>query len=152
MITPLQIDQLTRDTYSEFDPLVIAQLSPMAYDPCYKPRLYKSPDSTSEVLAAGAKATYGLVVQPGSLIYGAYCQDSSGYMVQITDMSLDYELFSEPVPVQLLNNLTKTAGYPNLWDSPHPVVGSGRLLVEIWNNSGASERVQFVLGVLEPQS
>lgn len=151
MITPLQIDQLARDTYSEFDPLAIAQLAPVAYDPCYKPRLYKSPDSTSEVILAGKKAQYGLSVTPGSLLYGHYCQTASGYMLQITDLSLDYELFSEPIPVELANNLVKTEGYPNLLDSPYPVVGTGELLVELWNNTGASERVQHVLGALEAQ-
>lgn len=151
MITPLQIDQLTRDTYSEFDAVVIAQLAPMAYLGCYKPRLYKSPDSTSEVIAAGRKAQYGLSITPGDLIYGIYDQDTTGYMVQITDLSLDFALFSEPVPVELLNNVVKTAGYPNLWDAPYPVVGSGTFLVELWNNTAAPLRVQLVLGCLEAQ-
>lgn len=151
MITPLQIDQLTRDTYSEYDDLVIAQLAAMAYDPCYKPGLFKSPDSASEIVASGKKTSYGLSIPPGSLIYAFYCQDATGYMIQITDLSLDFQLFSEPMPVELANNLVKTPGYPQLWDAPHPVVGTGMFLVELWNNTAASERIQLVMGCLVPQ-
>jgi hypothetical protein len=150
MITPLQVDQLTRDTYSEFDAVVIAQLAPMAYDSCYKPRLYKAPDAAQEVIGAGKKAQYGLSITPGALIYGIYDQDATGYMVQVTDLSLDHRLFAQPVPVELLNNIVKTVGYPNLWDAPHPVVGSGLFLVEIWNNTSGPLRIELVFGCLEP--
>jgi hypothetical protein len=149
MITPLQIDQLTRDTYGDFDAVAIAQLMPLAYDSCYKPRLYKAPDSSQETLAAGGYTSYGLSISPGSLIYGFYNAADDPAVVQITDTSLDLQMFSEPVPVGLISNNQKTVGYPCLLCGPYPVVGTGLFLVEIWNNSDETARIQIVIGVLE---
>lgn len=148
-ITPLQIDQLTRDTYSEFDAVVIAQLAGLAFEPCYKPKLYKAPDSAQEVIAAGSRVTFGLSITPGSLIYGFYGSDTSGYLVQVRDMNLELDMFREPVPIGLINNSVKTTGYPWLLNSPHPSTGTGQFQVKIWNNSAAQARIQVVLGVLE---
>jgi hypothetical protein len=39
---------------------------------------------------------------------------------------------------------------PCFLDAPYPVVGTGLFLVQIWNNSGAQQRIELVFGVLEP--
>lgn len=149
MITPLQYDQFNRETWGDFDSAVIATLAAMAYDPCYKPKLYKAPDSTSELVAAGGYVQFNLFVTPGSLIYGFYQNNQSGYLVQLTSLPLDYKVFAQPIPVALLANPYKSSGFPNFFCRPLPSVGSGEHLVEIWNNSASQQRIQVVLGAFE---
>ena len=45
--------------------------------------------------------------------------------------------------------LPRIGSFPNLLDLPYPVVGDGLFLVEFWETSGAAQRVELVLGVLE---
>jgi hypothetical protein len=39
--------------------------------------------------------------------------------------------------------------FPNLLSSPYPVVGDGLFLVELWESSGAVQRIELLFGVLE---
>jgi hypothetical protein len=151
MISPLQYDQFNRETWGDFDSAVMAQLASLAYDPCYKPKLYKAPDSSSEVVANGGYVSYVLSITPGALIVGYYALNAAGWMVQVWDLDLDVPFFSDPIPIAFLANTQKSAGFPNLRPAVRAVVGSGRFRVELWNNSGRSLRLQLVLGVLEPQ-
>lgn len=169
IISPLQLDQLTRDTWGSYDPLVIAQLAPLAGERCYQPKFYKSPASEDELMAAGAYVQHGLKFTPGSLIFGTYLPATPNtdggftvprFNVQITDASLEQEWFDEAIPSLFLANskpeyidinpLNVTAGcFPNLLNTPWPVVGSGIQIVEIWNDPLVSQRVQLIFGVLE---
>ena len=160
-ISPLSLDALTRDTWGSFDAAAIRQLAPLADDLCYRPKLYKSPDSPSEVMAANGYVSHGLKITPGSLIYGFYLpaevvlRPGEGpatvnsvtppqFNVQITDASLGHKLFDEPVPSLFLANFKPTyynavlplaASFPNLLCAPYPVVGSGLFMVELWNTA-----------------
>ncbi len=176
-ISPLSLDALTRDTWGSFDAAAIRQLAPLADDLCYRPKLYKSPDSPSEVMPANGYVSHGLKITPGSLIYGFYLPAevvqaplSGGgtflnavtppqFNVQITDASLGHKLFDEPVPSLFLANFKPTyysaifalaGSFPSLLCSPYPVVGSGLFMVELWNTAGAQQRVELVIGTLEP--
>jgi hypothetical protein len=177
-ISPLSLDALTRDTWGSFDAAAICQLAPLADDLCYRPRLYKSPDSPSEVMAANGYVSHGLKITPGSLIFGFYLPaelvappvGSGGslvvqavtppqFNVQITDTSLGHKLFDEPIPSMFLANFKPTyysavfvlaGSFPNLLCAPYPVVGSGLFMVELWNTAGAQQRVELVIGTLEP--
>jgi hypothetical protein len=173
IISPLQLDQLTRDTWGSYDPLVIAQLAPLAGNKCYQPKFYKSPASQDELMAAGAYVQHGLKFTAGSLIFGTYLPamptSSDGFNlspsvprfnVQITDTSLQQEWFDEAIPSLFLSNAkpeyidsnplnTTAGGFPNLLSSPWPVVGSGIMLIEIWNDPNLAQRVQLIFGVLE---
>jgi hypothetical protein len=162
-ISPLSLDPLTRDTWGAFDAAAIRQLAPLADDLCYRPRLYKSPDSPSEVMPANGYVSHGLKITPGSLIYGFYLPaemvGASGgevppnltavtppqFNVQITDTSLGHKFFDEPVPSLFLANFKPTyysavfvlaGSFPNLLCAPYPVVGSGLFMVELWNTAG----------------
>ena len=170
-ISPLSLNQYSRDLWGQFDPLAIAQLSPLADDPCYQPKLYKAPAEGQEVVAAYDYVTYGLKITPGSLVYGFYlaCNAVPGagtwisappqFNVQITDANLDHKLFDDPVPSVFLANAKSTfqsitrdaivGSTPNLLCTPHPIVGNRPLLIELWEASGAAQRIELVLGVLE---
>jgi hypothetical protein len=186
-ISPLSLDALTRDIWGSFDAAAIRQLAPLADELCYRPRLYKSPDSPSEVMPANGYVSHGLKITPGSLIYGFYLPaelvGSTGgevppgvtaitppqFNVQVTDTSLGHKLFDEPVPSLFLANFKPTyysavfvlaGSFPNLLCAPYPVVGSGLFMVELWNTAGylnaggafvgVSQRVELVIGTLEP--
>jgi hypothetical protein len=163
MMSPLSLDQLTRDTWGSYDPLVIAQLAPLAGLTCYQPKFYKSPDSVDELMTPGQYVQHGLKITPGSLIFGTYlpCNPATllpgNFNVQITDTSLDLEWFDESVPSLFLANYkpvnldaySELAGsFPSLLNCCWPVVGNGLIMVEFWNGP-TTQRVELVFGVLE---
>jgi len=51
-LSPLSLNQLTRDYWGQYDPAVIGQLAPLANDPCYQIKFYKAPADDQEVIAA----------------------------------------------------------------------------------------------------
>lgn len=156
MLTPFYLNPFTRDTWSEYDAYVIAQMEAALCDECYKPKIYKSPDISQEVLAAtgpGAYVSHGLKITPGALIVGFLFPSNflqTEVNVQITDVGLGHKWYSEPVPWVLLSN--GKPFMPNLLRKPYPVVDPGRFLVELWNVSGAQFRAQLRFLVLEPRA
>ena len=170
-ISPLSLDALTRDTWGSFDAAAMQQIARIGNDPCYRPKLYKSPDSATEVVPANGYVSHGLRITPGSLIYGFYLPlqvfttTPVQFNVQVTDQSLSLKghpprtLFDEPVPAWFLSNykptylgadLTQAGSFPNLLCAPYPVVGNGLFLVEIWDSSGSQQRIELVIGTFEP--
>lgn len=154
MINSLSSFPFYRETWGAFDPLAIAQISPLAYDECYDPKYYKAPDDANEVMANGAYLKYGLEITPGSIIWGIYHPpatgglDVPGFVFKITDTSLGIELFDLPTPDTFVTN-EQTGKFPWLFCAPYPVVGTGLFNVEFWNNSGGDLRVNLILGVCE---
>jgi hypothetical protein len=167
-ISPLQLNQLSRDYWGWYDPPAIAQLAELATSPCYQPKFYKAPDTTQEVIAANGYLDYGLKITPGSLIVGVYlpARASTGlppqFSVMIRDVSLKLDWFDQPAPSVFLANYLPTylsaapvpsagqfGSFPSLLSSPWPVVGSGLFNIEFWETSGAQQRIELVFGVLE---
>lgn len=168
-ISPLSLNQLTRDYWGQYDPAVIAQLAALANDPCYRIKFYKAPADDQESMAAYAYVTYGMRITPGSLIFGYYLaavvnlelitlSKPGQFTVQITDVSLEHKFWDEPVSSLMLSNFKPTfqsdvnnnmGSFPNLLCAPHPVVGSGQFDFEFQETSGSAQRVELVLGVLE---
>ena len=163
-VSPLSLDPLTRDYWGSFDAAAIAQLAELAADDCYQLKFYKAPSIAEENMAVNAYVAYGLKITSGSLIFGIYNPVFAGdnttltYDLQITDQQLNHQFWSEPVPSALISNFKPTfasdgpvncGSFPYLFNAPYPVVGEGLFLVEIWNTSGAIQRTQVVLGVLE---
>ncbi len=168
-VSPLSLHQFTRAYWGRFDSVAIARLARLADDPCYQVKFYKAPADNQEVLPALGYVAYGMRVTPGSVIFGFYLPavvnvaapaDSApgAYTVQITDVSLERKWFDEPVgsvflsnfnPVYQSNVATYMGSFPNLLTAPYPVVGSGEFDIEIQETSGAPQRIELVLGVLE---
>jgi hypothetical protein len=160
MVTPLQIDSYTRDLWGEFDPLAIAELSPVAYDSCYRPKIIVGLDSEAQSVPANGYAEAVIKLLPGSLVVGFLFGNESGYQfnIQITDLELDHEFFSEPVSQSFLANQQGMAtlgvdnvNYPNLLSSPYPVTGKGRFLFQIWNQTDSVLSVIPLVLTLEPK-
>jgi hypothetical protein len=164
-ISPLSLNPLNRDLWGSFDAAAIAQLAPLANDPCYTIKFYKAPADNQELLAANGYAPYGLKITPGSIIFGFYLPSDpvSGlpplFTVQITDVDLEHKWFTEPKASLFLSNAkptyaslvtTNMGGFPNLLTAPYPVVGRGVFKVDIQSQSSdALQRIQLVFGVLE---
>ena len=168
-LSPLSLNQLTRDLWGQFDASAIAQLAGYAGDPCYTIKFYKAPSDDDELMDGLAYVAYGMKITPGSLIFGFYLptildttpQGSAPlpFTVQITDSSLKRKLFDDPVASLFLANYkpcyqsafygNATGSFPNLMPVPYPVVGKGLFMVEIQNNSPYQKRIELVFGVLE---
>jgi hypothetical protein len=170
IISPLSLDSLTRDLWGEFDAYAIAQLAALNQAGCYDPKLYRAPSIADEVFAAYAYVAYGIRIRPGSLILGFQLpvdpttNRPATFNVQITDSNYrmgqegGHKWFSEPMPSYFLGNykntgldarLTEMGCFPNLEAYPYPVVGDSPFLIEIWETSGAAQRIEFVLQVAE---
>lgn len=153
MINSLSLYPFYRETWGYFDPVAIAQLSPLAYDDCYITKYVKAPDDDQEVLADGAYLKYGMEVTPGSIIWGIYHVppagvDTPGFVFKVTDMSLGIEMFDVPTADLFVSN-AGPGFFPWLLNAPYPVVGTGLFNVEFWNNSGGDLRVNMIFGVCE---
>lgn len=169
-ISPLSLDQLTRDYWGSFDPLIIALLAPLAQEKCYQPKFYKTPLSSQEVLPAFGFVTQNLQLTPGSIFYGFYLPatlpnfQAPNWNIQITDKSgtEDYDLFDQPMPAFFIANSRVTyqsalafpavgqfGSAPCFLAQPYPITGNGYLLTQIWETSGSQQRIECVLGVLE---
>ena len=173
-IGPLSLDQMGRDTWGIFDPLVVAKLGPLAQERCYQHKFYKTPLSSQEVLPPFGFVTQTLQITPGSLLYGVYLPalfttfQAPLWNIQIVDKSgaEDYQLFDQPIPAFFLANYRITyqgtlpfpsalgrtgqvGSAPSLFDEPYAITGNGILLIQIWESSGVTQRIECVLGVLE---
>lgn len=167
-MSPLQLDPLTRDYWGHSDAWVIGQLAPLAQNECYQPKFYKAPASSDELVPAYGAVEYGLKITPGGLIFG-FCLPGQlpsllppSFNVQIIDQSLRHKFWDEPVASVFLGNFKPTAlsanpllasggigSFPHLLNCPYPVVGDGLFMVQMWETSGAAQRLELVIGVLE---
>ena len=166
-MSPLQLDPLSRDYWGHFDAWLISQYAPLFDNECYQPKFYKAPASADEVVPAFGNVSYGLKITPGSLIFGFYLPGLVAtfappqWNVQLIDQSLRHKFWDEPIPSIFLANFKPTAlsanlllasgaigSFPHL-RRPYPVVGDGLFMVQFWETSGAQQRIELVIGVLE---
>ena len=151
-LTPLHLNQFTREVWSEYDAAAMAIIEPAIASGCYDPKIYKSPDITQEVIAAAGYVPHGLKITPGALIIGfAFPADfeTTEINVQITDQGLDHKWYTDPVPWYFLSN--GKLDMPNLLRAPYPVVEPGVFLIEYYNISTEAFRTQLDILVLEPK-
>jgi hypothetical protein len=120
-------------------------------------------DSEAQQVPANGYSEAVIKLLPGSLVvgflFGNEYTNNSGYQfnIQITDLELDHEFFSEPVSQSFLANQQGMAtlgvdnvNYPNLLSSPYPVTGKGRFLFQIWNQTDAVLSVIPLILTSEP--
>ncbi len=185
MINPLKLDPFTAAVWGEFDAVATAQYEPLLNDPCYRPKLYVTPDSTSNNLfetetppgiAPNSYVEYGLQIVPGSIVLGnflfgnSFSWQTSGtgpvitynpfqFLWRMTQIDgpdgKPHKLWDDPIPAWFFANAK--GDFPNVWDTPLPVVGSGLFNCEFWNAAASSDGtvdqtqiIQVILCVLEP--
>lgn len=163
-ISPLSLDNLTRDMWGSYDPYSIAQLAPLAYEDCYQPKFYKAPDLEHRIFQPYSYLDYGLAITPGSLVFGIYLPADPAtslprpFNLQVTDNALSHKWWDQPIPSFFIGNYKPTfldvsvyqmGSFPHLFNAPYPIVGEGLLSVEIWETSGAAQPIEVLFGVLE---
>jgi hypothetical protein len=130
-VSPLSLNQLTREYWGLYDSRVISQLAPLVNSKCYQPKFYKAPGDdavllgpTTGQIAPYGYVNYGLQITPGSLIFGFYLPMRSlratpnvwvpyllspgPFTVQITDVSLQHTWWDDPVSSVFLANFKPT--------------------------------------------
>jgi hypothetical protein len=168
-ISPLSLDQLTRDAWGSFDALANFQLAPLAEAPGFRPKFVKAPADWQESIPGYGFVAHGMRVKPRSLIYSIclaqplYQQGGgappAAFTLQVTDHGypVPRRWFADPLSSLLLSNCKPTmqsnvalsqGSFPYLFVAPHPVV-EGLLIVEIQSTVAETQRIQIVFGVLE---
>lgn len=174
-ISPLQLDPLSRDYFGHSDAYAVGQLAPLAlrWD-CYQIKFYKVPAQQDELIGAYQYVSYGYNITPGSIIFGFYLpaliatSNPPQFNLQITDVTLNHKFWAEPIPSIFVANYkpeslgqqsAQVTSFPALLSAPHPVVGDGLFNFEFWDTlggtsgpGGSSQRLELVIGVLEPRS
>src|SRR5216684_2898167 len=110
-----QLDSMYADVWGEFLPFALQSWIPILEAGCFIPRWYKAPTDSLQSMAAQEYSTWSLQIPPGSFIMeimhaprtqatlappcGPGATFTAGlFAVQITDTTLDYEWFSQPIP------------------------------------------------------
>jgi len=168
---PLRLSPLFTDYWGDWMARFTERTDVFARLGCYAPRFYHAPDATTEAagVAAGGYLEYLLTLPVGSFLLGwlhstvSFAGGApanpisppapSGYVCQITDLAIDHQLFTKPVPeAYFLNDWLQPAnanppyagstnGFvspvtPRLLPVPYPIVPPGQLMVEFWNQLG----------------
>jgi hypothetical protein len=165
---PLRLSPLFTDYWGDFMAGFTGATDVFSQLGCYAPRFFHAPDSTTELngVPAGGYIDYLLELPLGSFLCGFLHSTvsipdtaptnpisppaQSGFVCQITDLSIDRAIFSQPVPeAWFLNDYLQPVsanppyansanGFvspvsPRLLSVPYP---PGQLLVEFWNQLG----------------
>jgi len=152
-LNPLLLDQDYRDFWGAFDTAAIRNLQKLDLSPCcYEPRLYVAPDFGQQTLPIDDVREYILNIPAGSFIVGfRHRGGGPDYLFQITDMGLNRQMFSQPMPDKFFaNGASGRAGnQPYFLPEIYPVIAPGQFSCEFWNTSGAASRISLTFVVAE---
>jgi len=124
--------------------------------PGYQPAWHLVPDRGNAAVIAHGKFRANVSLPVGSYVwaFGAYSQQADGFKVQIIDMGTGSPFFSGALPHSVLSGQTVVAGvtFPlHVLHKPRLVIEPAVLSVEIQNDSGSANQIQFVLFTAEPR-
>lgn len=183
VFNPLRLSSNYRDYFGDPHALLTELTDPIIESDCYVPRIFHAPDTT--IASAPGQGTryleYALAIPPGSFILAymhaftsgasANLTDppvTSGYRVQITDISPEYKFFGKPVPETFFLNdvpsanpqalLSTTSLYvsnqtPRLLPTPYPVTAPGIFKIEFWFavvTASPFARLSFLCAIPDP--
>lgn len=149
-ILPQQLDYNYQDSWGEYLPPTLEALRPLIEAGCYVPRWYQAPTDDLEAMVAGDYSTFTLQILPGTYIHTilhSFQEGMSGsFTVQITDLSLNHQWFSQPAPDAMFYKENGRNGY--VLPKPYPIITPGNLVFERWcTTAGACE---LIFAVVEP--
>jgi hypothetical protein len=153
MIHSLNLWPQSRSVWGNYDAAVIPALAGLDHNQCYKPKLYTAPSLAVQLMPPtgdGAYLRYQMQITPGSLICGFQQSTQTPYFTcQFTDISTGLKFWDTPVSNVFVSN--PAGDYPNLFNCPRQVVGSGMFRCEFWANPQNTEtmRVYAVLIVAD---
>lgn len=149
-ILPQQLDYNYADYWGEYLPPTLQSLLPLLDAGCYVPRWYQCVPDANETMALGDYNALALAIPAGSFIVAilhTFQEGVSGtFTLQITDVAMGHQWFSQPAPDQMFWKDNGRNGY--VLPKPYPVVTPGNFLVERWCSAAGSCEVTFA--VAEP--
>ena len=156
-ISPYRLHQEYRDFWTEAQARLVERVDPILKADCFRPRWYHAPDTVSELAGVPGNGylEFTLYIPAGSWLLGYAHAESVAlrpFLVQITDVGLDYQFFNQPVEDAYFTNPGVTGGGPaRLLTRPYPVTPPGQLRFQFWNQAAALNKfVQLALLVAEP--
>jgi len=136
-----------RDTWGKHLPIALEYARPVLESQCHVVRYFQVPDDRrAQFTAAGQYRETTQSVTPGSFLLGFQQKngDGVGCLIQITDQATGHQLFSQPMPSELL---FRNGAY--FLPCPMPILNPGILLVEIWAQGTGERSIVLVVAELD---
>jgi hypothetical protein len=154
-----QLDSNYADYWGEPFPFQLESWVPIYKAACYVPRWFQAPTNALQNMVAGQYVDFSLQIPDGSFVLAILHSFQSGsggsgggtpstgtFTVQITDLAIDHQWFSNPVPGIFFNKTSGRNGY--ILPKPYPIISPGNLRFEFWCT--ASGFCELLLGCAVP--
>lgn len=144
-----QLDYNYADYWGEYLPFALESWWPIIKSGCYIPRWYQAPTNALQSMLAGGYDSWVLQLPPGSFVMSilhSFQEGKSGlFTVQITDVNVQHQWFSQPVPDSLFYKVSGRNGY--VIPKPYPVITPGNFIVDRWCTADGICELLFAVAV-----
>lgn len=152
-----QLDSNYADYWAEYLPYELENWWPIVNAGCYVPRWYMAPSQDLMNMTAGQYVEFALQLPAGSFILAIghspkvdekLFTAAGLFTCQITDVSVDHQWFSNPVPDAFFFKQNGTRnGY--VLPKPYPVILPGNFRTEFWCRTAGICELTFAVAVPE---
>lgn len=139
-----QLDSNYADYWGEQFPFQLENWHPIINAGCYIPRWYQAPTNLLQGMVVGQYVDFSMQIPGGSFILAILHSFQSGsgggsgggspstgtFTVQITDLAVNHQWFSNPIPDAFFYKTSGRNGY--ILPKPYPVISPGNIRVEFW--------------------
>lgn len=142
-----QLEPDYRDTWGKHLPIALEFARPVLESDCHVIRYFQVPgDHRSTFAAAGEYRETTLSITPGSFLLGVQQKNDDGAecLIQLTDQATGHQLFSQPMPSELL---FRNGAY--FLPCPMPLLSPGILLIQVWAKSAGVRSIVLVVAELD---
>jgi hypothetical protein len=155
-----QLDSDYADYWGEPQPFQLETWKPIIQAGCYIPRWFQAPTNALQNMATGQYVDFSMQIPAGSFIMeiahsfqngrvvsGGSTPSTGTFTVQITDLAVNHQWFSNPVPDAFFFKTQGRNGY--IIPKPYPVIMPGNIRVEFWCRSSGICELLFAVAVPE---
>jgi len=138
-----QLDSNYADYWGEPFPFQLENWQPIVKAGCYVPRWFQAPTNALQLMATGQYVDFSVQLpagsfimeiahsfQPGESFSGGSSPSTGTFTVQITDLAIDHQWFSNPMPSSFFFKTSGRNGY--IIPKPYPIISPGNLRFEFW--------------------
>jgi hypothetical protein len=154
-----QLDSNYADYWGEPFPFQLENWHPIVKAGCYIPRWFQAPTNALQLMATGQYVDFSMQLPAGSFILAILhsFQPGSGgpsggsnpstgtFTVQITDVQVNHQWFSNPIPDAFFFKTSGRNGY--ILPKPYPVIMPGYIRTEFWCRSSGICELLFAVAV-----
>lgn len=159
-----QLDSSYADYWGEPQPFQLENWWPIYKAGCYIPRWFQAPTNALQSMVAGQYVDFSMQIPAGSFILeiahsfqtggggpptGGGSPPTGTFTVQITDLAVNHQWFSNPVPDAFFFKSQGRNGY--IIPKPYPVIMPGNIRVEFWCRTTGVCELLFSVAVPEPK-